>query len=215
MLQIYFVRITPSGDHPSIELFLNSLSSKWVYGSETSKKHKFHYHAVLESSLTSRELSSEITKYFKDSVPAGNGGRSIQLSDSEERSIQYTIKDNNYRYKGYTENFIQTCYVNSFQKLEFNDSLKSISKQYLEDVNYELEQLINDVVTIYNQCNRTVIPHVIETRCLSLFLKKSSNNRKNFSKQIANNIYKRCDVDIYSNNATFNIQEFDSSALEF
>lgn len=216
---LYHIRLTPTSELKTLSTFLNLLSDTWIYGKEYSNKRKLHYHIVIGTSKTPKQISSLISEQLGDSIPTGNGGRSVELVRDSNNIFPYVVKDGDIQFQGYSQEFIDDIKSRSFQKIDFKSELEKVETKFIKDLDYKLPLFIRDVINIYLKCNRTITRHAILTRCETLYLKQSEYNVTHYAINLAEQIHRNCDTRFssYTNGGYDSIENhpYDLSALDY
>lgn len=166
----FVVRLTPCGRYniEDVVKYLNEMScASWILGVET--KPQEHYHLVIEHEESlddiKARLRSFIYLYWDESERKrgfGNKQYNCQLCKDKLKAISYAIKDKEYQYEGYTQEFIDSCLEKSFQKnspTSFQVEFTELNKRF-HDSNMPISGYMAAFMILKSKYNQQALPHV-------------------------------------------------------
>jgi len=142
-LNVFVIRMTPFDLYnitAVIDNFLNHFTEidSWFIAREISPKE--HFHMVVRSDYDLKFMKELVQAFIYPYYPIrkrgfGSAQYNIQESSTESKAISYAIKDRiEYKYKGYTDEYIEGCLEESFTKTaNFKTDYKTLCKEFIED----------------------------------------------------------------------------------
>lgn len=139
----YFdIRWDLSQNDTTFRNILDKYFTKYVCGREISKSGVHHYQLFTDSSdNTFANFKAIVKKKFNLRGQTKTKGVRRQYGQIKEpiqdppNMISYCLKDGNYIYKGYTDDYIKERYALSYQKVDKNDKYEEFIKKMLEYIN--------------------------------------------------------------------------------
>lgn len=149
-------------DQDLYEVYSRIDLEKFIISKEEANNPHFHITYHMEVPVTSKRLEKEYIKIYWQKVfktlLVGNKLIATSQIQNMEQSIKYTLKDGNYKYKGYTEEYIQQMFKKSYKKTKNKDNVLKemkikISEEYLEGrlSFHELKQKTLELYTEYRK----------------------------------------------------------------
>jgi len=147
MSSAYFdIRWDQSQNDTDFQALLNKYFAKYVCGREITKNGILHYQ--LYADCSKNIFANFKAKVIKDWNLVGQTktkglrrqyGQIKDVIKSPDNMISYCLKDGNYTYKGYTKEYIDERYAQSYEKVDKNDKYDKfikIMKDYMEKSPY-------------------------------------------------------------------------------
>jgi len=109
----------------------------YIVSEEVSKKGKLHQHWVICAPGLSHE---KITNYIKEWYPDAKGNKCIAIREARnpKQLIKYTLKDNNFIFKGFSKKFIDTSLKLSYSTSKMKDEFSKLNDRVkLKEITYD------------------------------------------------------------------------------
>lgn len=179
----YMIRLTPFDAYTFEDMeehLFKNWDGKWVCGQEISSKDKPHFHLIVNVDYGKEDMRCDIKNFlniFFDTWEKADGNKryNLQVAESIEKAIQYTIKDKNHRYgnKINTE-FITACENKSYAKYDkctFMSELQKIRESFKAD-EYNARQAKINFALLKGKYGQSVDVNMINKRVLSWEIEK-------------------------------------------
>lgn len=186
-----FLHIRLDTDAPvaAVETYVKKLSNKYIIAHETTGKQHYHIHMQYELPKSTphycRKLSQQFAQEFDIRDPKGKS-----CSIDKGRSANYTLKDGNYVYSGYTDEEIEklrkesyTKGKDTYRKEEIQIESRFLSRELTSD------EYVKQIVRLKIKFDKNIYITHMKARLLTLTLKRDSDDYlNNFSKYIHNEV---------------------------
>lgn len=93
---------------------------------------KYHQHIILVSELETEEIRQLIKKFYPGCK--GNSCLYIKASKDKTQLAKYTLKEGNYKYKGFSEKYIQDTFKTSSPKTDLKKDVRDLEDKYILDI---------------------------------------------------------------------------------
>lgn len=180
-----------------LKQWLNAYGAlKWVFSFENgTNKSNAHYHIVY---LTS--LKDTLVDYVKTIYPhfKGNAFFSHTPAKDIDLAIRYTLKDGEYEFQGFAQNYIEEQYKLSYRKSGDGNLSREIDKirELFLSGKVELYKCVDMYVDLLVvKYNKTVNRNHMKSLILSWELQRSTESRRQFCKELVSEI--RRDISPY------------------
>lgn len=215
----YIIRLTiPKNSLDQLKIFIKTISKKFVISHEYSQRHKSHFHLVIDTEVKKSQINKDLTSILK--VPIGNAGRSITEARDTDLAVSYAVKDGEYIYEGYTDEYINERKEQSFQKeLTMRDKIKQLEQEWRDyKGQYTSKHLTNLVYTrleYHLESGQSPNIQSIHNWAKWLVATKDSRSMLNTSKDIARSALQFAPIQDFRTVQFQEYQEYDTSALEY
>lgn len=111
---------------------LFSYAQKFIVSEEGDGDNtRIHHHILLVTDETSDQIKVRIREVY----PTAKGNKSIYTKPSRDKRqlAKYTVKEGNYKYKGFTEKYIQDTFKCSKAKTDLKKDIDKLEEDYILD----------------------------------------------------------------------------------
>jgi len=166
----YVIRLTPADDEGNILYHIQDVVKEYLEENffiyiitEELKPHQ-HYHIYVESDLKHDEVKQLQRNFIYSYYPVrprgfGTKQHSCLISENPLNAIIYTLKQRGQIfYSGFTEEFIDACRKQSFEKKEndFEAELRVMTEEFLKNKNIEPMGFTADIAILYSRYDKNV-----------------------------------------------------------
>lgn len=147
---------------------------------------KYHQHIVL---VTYDRTLEDIRKIIKDTYPDCNGNKCLYLKPVKDKKqvSKYTLKDGEYYYQGFSDDYINKMFKLSSPKTKLKDRIVKNQDDYIMG-EIDFEEFIQEYIMIKADHDQPLYMNHIEAYARKLKVKKEG---KRFAQKIAHNIYQK------------------------
>lgn len=139
MLPVYGVRLAMVENLTleNTKTLLTGFVSYYIVSEEISKTGKVHQHWVIcEAGLTHEKITDMIKEWFPDAK--GNKCLAVRIARNPKQLIKYTLKDNNFIFKGFSKKFIDTSLKLSYSTSKMKDEFSRLNDRVkLKEITYD------------------------------------------------------------------------------
>lgn len=130
---------------------------------------RMHQHVLLAADkLDKTDIRSKILSQYPDAK--GNQGHSIKKARSVIDLICYVLKDDNYEYYGFTQDFIEKAYKLSYQKDGFKKEYKKLQDQLVLET-ISLRKYAKALVELKAKYNQPIYINHLRAHVFSMGIK--------------------------------------------
>lgn len=189
---VYVIRITPHGkfDFDQIFDFFNKEQeiAKFVIGRETVPRE--HFHVVCQVDNTVEELYIRgIVRFFlapfwvdaKGKLPHGFGNKqyNLQLSEDPDAAVSYAVKQQEFRYVGYSPEYIESRRLASFDKKKpsnFQSEYQKLRDTFME-TQMDIREFMKHIFDLKSKYDQNVQLHTLYSAALSIENKRDNTSQ--------------------------------------
>lgn len=168
---------------------------KWVFAFEdNTNKSNAHYHIVYLSLL-----KDTLVDYIKQLYPQFKGNKYFSQTPAKDidLAIRYTLKDGEFEFEGFAENYIQEQLKLSYKKSgdgNLSKEIDNIRQMFLTD-KIDIFKAVDMYVALLCKYNKTINRNHMKSLILSWELQRSAESRRQFCKEMVSEI--RRDISPY------------------
>lgn len=155
---------------------------KYIISEEGDGENKrLHHHIVLDTQEDSNKIKENIRKVY----PNANGNKCIYCKPAKDKRqlAKYTLKEDNYIYKGFTEEFIKEHFKLSVAKTDLKKDIVKLEEDYILD-KITTEQFTSRFIDLKVKYDQPLYTNHIVAYIRKMMIRSGNMKSKEYAKHV-------------------------------
>lgn len=129
---------------------------------------RLHHHIILVTTESSDQIKDKIREVYPDA----KGNKCIYCKPSRDKRqlAKYTVKEGNYKYKGFSDKFIEEAFLVSNPKTNLSTEINELEEQYILH-KIESQEFLEKYILIKTKHNQPLYSNHIKSYMMKMMIK--------------------------------------------